>query len=388
MAARGHEIGLHGLRHVALGDVGPERTAGGAGRGARAARRCRPGAGPRLPRADLLADPDGRPGRSTTSPPAASPTPPACCRPVNPLHGWPGAPRTPFRWENGLLELPCPVAGAGRAMIPFLGGIYLRYVPLPLISRLLARLGPGRPRLELRRIPYDLDPDEPFFVLPHAGWLTSRILHTRRGATLPRLERVLAASGRRRAAAGASGSTASATRRFPSRPERPRWSSSDRSRPSGGRRGAAELRRAGVDRRWCTGCSLGLLDGALGLGPSGVTLALLALVASQLDWSQIGERAARRSCRSTSSSRSGWSCLRSGRRAPGAGTRCWSAPECRLGRRPPGPDLRRLDLLRLVPADHGRRRRDPRPAGQPPRPPTCAGSRSASSSTGPAASPG
>ena len=39
--------------------------------------------------------------------------------------------------------------------------------------------------------PYDLDPDEPFFVLPHAGWLTSRILHTRRGATLPRLERIL-----------------------------------------------------------------------------------------------------------------------------------------------------------------------------------------------------
>jgi hypothetical protein len=113
---------------------------------------------------------------------------------ANPLHGWPGAPRQPCRWANGLIELPCPVAGAGRLSIPFLGGIYLRYVPLALARRLLAGLGDGAAPWSYSH-PYDIDPDEPFFVMPHAGWLTSRILHTRRGATLTRLESLIAAAG-------------------------------------------------------------------------------------------------------------------------------------------------------------------------------------------------
>jgi hypothetical protein len=113
---------------------------------------------------------------------------------VNPLHGWPGAPRTSFRWPNGLIELPCPVVGAGRLMVPYLGGIYLRYVPLGISLRLLDRLGAGAFAWSYVH-PYDIDPDEPFFVLPWAGWLTSRVLHTRRRATLPRIERFMAAVG-------------------------------------------------------------------------------------------------------------------------------------------------------------------------------------------------
>jgi hypothetical protein len=31
--------------------------------------------------------------------------------------------------------------------------------------------------------------------MSHVGWLTSRIVHTRRGATLPRLEAIIAAAG-------------------------------------------------------------------------------------------------------------------------------------------------------------------------------------------------
>jgi peptidoglycan-N-acetylglucosamine deacetylase len=190
VAEGGHEIGLHGLRHVTLGDVGPARLGAELREGL-----------------TLLQDAAQAPVRGFRAPifsltPAtewaveqiasvgfdySSSVLPA----ANPLHGWPGAPREPCRWGNGLIELPCPVGGASRLSIPFLGGIYLRYVPLALTRRLLASLGERSAPWSYCH-PYDIDPDEPFFVMPHAGWLTSRILHTRRGATLTRLERVLA----------------------------------------------------------------------------------------------------------------------------------------------------------------------------------------------------
>ncbi len=193
VADRGHEIGLHGLRHVTLGDVGPQRLR------------------EELQEGRALLEDVAQVPVSGFRAPIFSLTPEtawalddiAACGfaysssvlpAVNPLHGWPGAPRTPFRWSNGLIELPCPVAGAGRAMIPFLGGIFLRYVPLSITRRLLARLDDDAVAWSYVH-PYDLDPDEPFFVLPWAGWLTSRVLHTRRRATLPRIERILAAVG-------------------------------------------------------------------------------------------------------------------------------------------------------------------------------------------------
>jgi polysaccharide deacetylase family protein (PEP-CTERM system associated) len=193
VASRGHEIGFHGLRHVTIGNVGREKLRGELEEGKALLEDAAgvPVLGYRAPIFSLTPNTawalDDIAASGFTYSSSVLPA-------VNPLHGWPGAPRTPFRWENGLIELPCPVAGAGRAMIPFLGGIYVRYVPLPIIKRLLANLGADALAWSYVH-PYDLDPEEPFFVLPHAGWLTSRILHTRRGATLPRIERILAASG-------------------------------------------------------------------------------------------------------------------------------------------------------------------------------------------------
>ena len=43
--------------------------------------------------------------------------------------GWEGAPSVPFRWPGGLLELPCPVGKVGPFRLPFLGGMYLHYLP-------------------------------------------------------------------------------------------------------------------------------------------------------------------------------------------------------------------------------------------------------------------
>jgi peptidoglycan-N-acetylglucosamine deacetylase len=193
VAEGGHEVGLHGLRHVALADVGPAHLQDELEQGRALLQDAADTSvcGFRAPIFSLTPATEwavkqiAGAGFSYSSSvlPAASP-----------LHGWPGAPRRPCRWDNGLIELPCPVAGAGRVSIPFLGGIYLRYVPLALERRLLNGLEERSAAWSYSH-PYDIDPDEPFFVMPHAGWLTSLILHTRRGATLARLEAVIAAGG-------------------------------------------------------------------------------------------------------------------------------------------------------------------------------------------------
>jgi len=189
VADGGHEIGLHGLRHVALGDVGPARLRAELveGRALLEDLAQAPVLGFRAPIFSLTPSTkwavehiaEAGFAYSSSLLPAA-----------NPLHGWPSAPRRPCRWDNGLIELPCPVGGAGSLQIPFLGGVYLRCVPRSLMRQFLRGLDDAAVVWSYSH-PYDLDPEEPFFVMPHAGWLTSRILHTRRGATLGRLEYAL-----------------------------------------------------------------------------------------------------------------------------------------------------------------------------------------------------
>jgi polysaccharide deacetylase family protein (PEP-CTERM system associated) len=193
VVAGGHEIALHGLRHVSLAEVGPKHLR------------------EELREGRALLESAGEVAVTGFRAPIFSLTPStrwaveelaeagfqysSSVLPArNPLNGWPGAPRAPFRWDSGVLEFPCPVLGVGAAVVPFLGGIYMRYLPLWLARRSLAGLGPASVAWSYVH-PYDLDTDEPFFVLPHANWLTSRIVHTRRGATLPRLETLIAASG-------------------------------------------------------------------------------------------------------------------------------------------------------------------------------------------------
>jgi peptidoglycan-N-acetylglucosamine deacetylase len=192
VAAGGHEIALHGLRHVALGEVGPVRLRSELREGLELLQSVAgvPVLGFRAPIFSLTpatawaVEEIAEAGFVYSSSVLPS---------TSPLHGWPTAPRRPFRWANGLIELPCPVGGAGRLAIPFMGGIYLRYLPTSMVRR-FARGSKGQ-LLWSYCHPYDLDTSEPFFVMPHAGWLTSRILHTRRGSTLGRLEAALSAAG-------------------------------------------------------------------------------------------------------------------------------------------------------------------------------------------------
>ena len=108
----------------------------------------------------------------------------------NPLFGDPTCPARPFRWPSGLLELPCPVIRTGSYGLPFLGGVYLRSLPLVTIRTALA-LAPAEQVLWIYCHPYDLDPDEPFWVRPEAGRAGSRLLWYNRRRMLSRLDRLL-----------------------------------------------------------------------------------------------------------------------------------------------------------------------------------------------------
>jgi peptidoglycan-N-acetylglucosamine deacetylase len=93
----------------------------------------------------------------------------------NPLFGDPSSPAAPFRWPNGLLELPCPVARIGSIGLPYLGGVYLRLLPR-FVSVAAARRAAARAGLQwVYCHPYDFDPDEPYWVVPVVGRFGSRL---------------------------------------------------------------------------------------------------------------------------------------------------------------------------------------------------------------------
>lgn len=78
-----------------------------------------------------------------------------------PLYGFPGALQEPFKWQNGLIELPCPVGQLASATLPYLGGFYLRYVPQAILNTLL-RQASDQSCLWTYCHPYDFDAEEPF----------------------------------------------------------------------------------------------------------------------------------------------------------------------------------------------------------------------------------
>lgn len=98
----------------------------------------------------------------------------------NPLHAFPDAPRHPFRWANGLLEWPAPVAAFGPATLPYLGGFYFRYLPFNLIRVRALEAAEGG---WLYFHPYDFDPDERFFPINEAPlWVSALLWFNRRTA--------------------------------------------------------------------------------------------------------------------------------------------------------------------------------------------------------------
>lgn len=112
----------------------------------------------------------------------------------HPLYGFARAPTSPFRWPSGLIELPVPLATCAGLGLPFLGGIYLRYLPPSLAQR-------WRHRLAAEVVPwsyvhpYDVDTSEGYFRFPGTSAPMSWLLWRRRALTFARLAGLLDASG-------------------------------------------------------------------------------------------------------------------------------------------------------------------------------------------------
>jgi polysaccharide deacetylase family protein (PEP-CTERM system associated) len=189
VAAAGHEVGLHGWRHRPLTELTPAELRADIERGNA-----------------LLEELSGAPVRGFRAPMFSLVPPSRWATDVlaesgvaysssvlparSPLFGDPSVPTHPFRWPSGLLELPCPVARVGGTGLPFLGGVYLRVLPRPVVD-VLCRMTRGHDARWVYCHPYDFDPDEPYWVVPEAGKLGSRLLWRNRRRALARVERVL-----------------------------------------------------------------------------------------------------------------------------------------------------------------------------------------------------
>lgn len=78
------------------------------------------------------------------------------------LYGYPSLQQEPFRFENGLIEMPIsvwqPVGRLLNAGLPVFGGTYLRLLPSALILQLLKRQGKETAPIVGYFHPYDIDP--------------------------------------------------------------------------------------------------------------------------------------------------------------------------------------------------------------------------------------
>jgi len=189
IAAAGHELACHSYRHTPLDRETPASFRGDTARAKALLEQAGgvPVVGYRAPIFSLTArtrwalDELGALGFRYSS--SIVPAP-------HPLYGYPGAPRTPFRWPGGLVEFPVPLAGIGPLRVPFLGGVYLRYLPGWLIRR-WARAQDGT-LLWTYLHPYDVDPEEPYAPLPDTATWVSVLTWLKRGGTWDKLGAVLA----------------------------------------------------------------------------------------------------------------------------------------------------------------------------------------------------
>lgn len=112
---------------------------------------------------------------------------------ANPRYGFGGAPRHPFRWSSGVLELPAATTRVAGLTLPFLGGVYFRYLPTSLVLERIRRIGTAGLWTYLH--PYDCDAEEGWTRVERTTLVESAILSCNRHQTLNKIERLLTACG-------------------------------------------------------------------------------------------------------------------------------------------------------------------------------------------------
>ncbi len=106
------------------------------------------------------------------------------------LYGYSDAPRTPFHWDNGLLEIPVTTCELLGRRIPCAGGGYFRLYPYPLFKWLMQRASKQLDQPAVFYLhPWELDPEQPRI---EGASLKSRFRHyINLHQTEPRLKRLL-----------------------------------------------------------------------------------------------------------------------------------------------------------------------------------------------------
>jgi polysaccharide deacetylase family protein (PEP-CTERM system associated) len=105
------------------------------------------------------------------------------------MFGFPDAKPTPFKWPNGLIELPLPVANVGPWRVPYLGGIYLYALPFFLVKHWAKQDSTNV--LWTYTHPYDFDREEKFKKMPDASLGVSAILWIARLVAERKIQKVL-----------------------------------------------------------------------------------------------------------------------------------------------------------------------------------------------------
>lgn len=191
IAARGHEVASHGLHHHALARSGRDGLADELRR-ARGLLEDVAGAPVLGFRAPLFSLDAGSAWAAASITQAGFAYSSSVLPAWNPMHGWPAAPRQPFLFPGGLLEIPVPLGRVGPIAMPFLGGMYLRYLP-PWRLRQMARQHQAAGALWCYCHPYDIDAGpHPDASEPGRGRIARFFLRRNRGVMAPRLAALMA----------------------------------------------------------------------------------------------------------------------------------------------------------------------------------------------------
>jgi len=81
-------------------------------------------------------------------------------------YGFTDCATSPFRWQNGLIEIPLAVYRVANIALPLAGGGYFRLLPYAYFKFFLKRLNRNNQSFTFYLHPWELDPDQPRVRLP------------------------------------------------------------------------------------------------------------------------------------------------------------------------------------------------------------------------------